>query len=259
MMPEIYQEIARITAEGEEAALATVVGASGSTPREVGAKMLVRADGSIVGTIGGGSLEAQVIAQAIKVIKQGQPQQLHFNLTAEEGGELGMICGGDTEVFIEPILPSPTLFIFGGGHISLPLAKTGKLLGFKIAVIDDRAEFANPRRFPEADLILAEDFSTAFSKLEINKSSYIVIVTRGHQYDELVLELALKTKPKYIGMIGSKTKNKAVFSHLLAKGISQEQLNKVHAPIGLEIFAQTPEEIAVSILAEVIKVRRSPV
>jgi len=259
MMPEIYQEIARITAEGEEAALATVVGASGSTPREVGAKMLVRADGSIVGTIGGGSLEAQVIAQAVKLIKQGQPQQLHFNLTAEEGGELGMICGGDTEVFIEPILPSPTLFIFGGGHISLPLAKTGKLLGFKIAVIDDRAKFANPQRFPEADLILAEDFSTAFSKLEINKSSYIVIVTRGHQYDELVLELALKTKPKYIGMIGSKTKNKAVFSHLLAKGISQEQLNKVHAPIGLEIFAQTPEEIAVSILAEVIKVRRSPV
>jgi len=258
MMPEIYQEIARITAEGGEAALATVVGASGSTPREVGAKMLVRADGSIVGTIGGGSLEAQVIKQAVKLIKQGQPQRLHFNLTAEKGGELGMICGGDTEVFIEPILSSPTLYIFGGGHISLPLAKIGKILGFKITVIDDRAEFANPRRFPEAELILAEDFSTAFSKLKINKSSYIVIVTRGHQYDELVLELALKTEPRYIGMIGSKTKNKAVFSHLLAKGISQEQLNKVHAPIGLEIFAQTPEEIAVSILAEVIKARRSP-
>ena len=258
MMPEIYQEIARITAEGEEAALATVVGASGSTPREVGAKMLVRADGSIVGTIGGGSLEAQIIKQAVRAIKQGQSQRLHFNLTAE-GGELGMICGGDTEVFIEPILPSPTLFIFGGGHISLPLAKIGKILGFKIAVMDDRAEFANPQRFPEADQILAEDFSTAFSKLKINKASYIVIVTRNHQYDELVLELALGTEPKYIGMIGSKTKNKAVFSHLLAKGIAQEQLNKVHAPIGLEILAQTPEEIAVSILAEIVKVRHSPV
>ena len=257
-MPEIYQEIARITAEGEEAALATIVGASGSTPREVGAKMLVRADGSIVGTIGGGSLEAQTIKQAVRAIKQGQSQRLHFNLTAE-GGELGMICGGDTEVFIEPILPSPTLYIFGGGHISLPLAKIGKILGFKIAVMDDRAEFANPQRFPEADQILAEDFSTAFSKLKINKASYIVIVTRNHQYDELVLELALGTEPKYIGMIGSKTKNKAVFSHLLAKGIAQEQLNKVHAPIGLEILAQTPEEIAVSILAEIVKVRHSPV
>ena len=257
-MTEIYQEIARITAEGEEAALATVVSTSGSTPREAGAKMLVRADGSIVGTIGGGSLEAKVIEQALRVIKQGQPQRFHFDLTAEEG-ELGMICGGDTEVFIEPIRSSPTLFIFGGGHISLALAKIGKLLGFKVAVIDDRAEFANSQRFPEADLILAEDFSTAFSELKINKSSYIVIVTRGHHYDELVLELALGAEPKYIGMIGSRTKNKTVFSHLLVKGIPQERLDKVHAPIGLEISAQTPEEIAVSILAEVIKVRRSPI
>jgi len=170
-----------------------------------------------------------------------------------------MICGGDTEVFIEPIRSAPTLIIFGGGHISLALSKIGKLIGFKVAVIDDRAEFANQERFPEADQILAEDFRTAFSRLTINKASYIVIVTRGHHYDELVLELALGTEPKYIGMIGSRSKNKAVFSHLRAKGIPQERLDKVHAPIGLEIHAHTPEEIAVSILAEVIKVRRSPV
>jgi len=254
-MLDIYQEIVKLTAEGEEAALVTIVSTGGSTPREEGAKMLVRADGSILGTIGGGSLEAQVCQQAIEVIKKGKPQRIHFRL--KEGEESGMICGGDLEVFIEPILSSPTLYVFGGGHISLPLAKIGKLLGFKIAVIDDRAEFANAKRFPEAELILAEDFNKAFPKLKIDKSSYVAIVTRGHQYDELVLEWALGTRAKYIGMIGSKTKNKTILSHLLAKGFSQELLDKVHAPIGLEIYAQTPEEIALSIMAEIVKVRRS--
>jgi xanthine dehydrogenase accessory factor len=257
-MDDIYQEIVRVKAEGEEAALVTIVSATGSTPREEGAKMLVKPDGSILGTIGGGSLEVQVIEEAVKVIKQGKPKRLHMSLTAKETGEVGMICGGELEVFIEPILSPPTLYIFGGGHISLSLAKMGKLLGFKIAVIDDRPEFASSERFPEADVILAEDFTKSFPKIKIDKSSYIVIVTRGHQHDELVLEWAVGTPAKYIGMIGSKTKVKAIFSHLLAKGKSKEQLDRVHAPIGLEIEAQTPEEIAVSILAEVIKVRRSP-
>ena len=169
-----------------------------------------------------------------------------------------MICGGDTEVFIEPILSEPTMYIFGGGHIALTLAKVGKLLGFKIVVVDNRPEFANPERFPEATLTLAEDFAKAFQKLKVDKLSYIVIVTHGHESDEAVLEGALTTEAKYIGMIGSETKNKAVFSRLLAKGIPQEQLDRVHAPIGLKICAQTPEEIAISILAEIIKVRRSP-
>ena len=257
-MNDIYQEIVRVKAEGEEAALVTIVSATGSTPREEGAKMLVRTDGSILGTIGGGSLEAQVIEEAVKVIKQGKPKRLHMSLTAKEAEEAGMVCGGELEVFIEPILTPPTLYLFGGGHISLTLAKMGKLLGFKIAVIDDRAEFASADRFPEADVLLAEDFTKSFPKLKIDKSSYIVIVTRGHQHDELVLEWAVGTLAKYIGMIGSKTKVEAIFSHLLAKGISKEQLDRVHAPIGLKIDAQTPEEIAVSILAEVIKVRRSP-
>jgi len=257
-MTDIYQEIVRIKAEGEEAALVTIVLATGSTPREEGAKMLVRADGSILGTIGGGSLEAQVVEEAVKVIKQGKPKRLHFALTAKEAEEVGMVCGGELEVFIEPILTPPTLYLFGGGHISLPLAKMGKLLGFKIAVIDDRAEFANPDRFPEADVVLAGDFAKSFPKLKIDKSSYIVIVTRGHQHDELVLEWAAGTPAKYVGMIGSKNKIKIVFSHLLAKGITNQQLDRVHAPIGLEINAQTPEEIAISILAEIVKVHRSP-
>jgi xanthine dehydrogenase accessory factor len=256
-MTDIYQEIVRIKEKGEEAALVTIVSATGSTPREEGAKMLVRPDGTIIGTIGGGNLEAQVINEAVGVIKQGKPKRLHMNLTAKEAEETGMICGGDLEVFIEPILTAPTMYIFGGGHISLPLAQMGKLLGFKIAIIDDRAEFASTKRFPEAEMVLAGDFSKAFSKLKIDKTSYIVIVTRGHQNDELVLEWAVGTPAQYIGMIGSQTKVKTVFSHLLAKGVSKGRLDSVYSPIGLEIGAQTPEEIAVSILAEIIKVRRS--
>jgi xanthine dehydrogenase accessory factor len=256
-MNDIYQEIVRVRAEGEEAALVTVVSASGSTPREEGAKMLVRLDGSIFGTIGGGSLEAQVIKEAVKVIKQAKPKRLHMSLTAKEAEEVGMICGGELEVFIEPILTTPALYIFGGGHIALALARMGKLVGFNITVIDDRAEFTHAERFPEADVILAEDFTQSFPRVKIDKSSYIVIVTHGHQHDEVVLEWAVGTPAKYIGMIGSKTKNETIYSHLLAKGITREQLDRVHAPIGLEIEAQTPEEIAVSILAELIKVRRS--
>jgi len=257
-MTDIFQEIIRIKAEGEEAALATIISASGSTPREEGTKMLIKADGSILGSVGGGSLEVQVCQEAEEVIRKGKPQRLHISLATKEGEEAGMICGGDIEVFIEPILSSPTLYIFGGGHISLPIAKIGKLLNFRIAVVDDRAEFANPHRFPEAELILAEDFDRVFATLKIDRAGYIVIVTRNHQYDELVLEMALGTQAKYIGMIGSRTKKKTIFSHLLAKGIPQEQLDRVHAPIGLEINAETQEEIAVSILAEVIKVRRLP-
>ena len=256
-MTDIYQEIVRVREEGQEAALVTIVSATGSTPREEGAKMLVKPDGAILGTIGGGSLEAQVIKEAVGVIKQGKPKHSHFTLSDKEASEVGMICGGDVEVFIEPILTTPTLYIFGGGHISLPLSQMGKLLGFKIAVIDDRNDFANTERFPQAEMVLAEDYAKAFPKLKVDKTSYIVIVTRGHQHDELVLNWAISTPAKYIGMIGSKTKVKTIYSHLLAKGVPQEKLDSIHSPIGLEIEAQTPEEIAVSILAEIIKVRRS--
>jgi xanthine dehydrogenase accessory factor len=253
---DIYQEVVRIKAEGEDAALVTVVTAEGSTPRGEDAKMLVRADGSIMGTIGGGKIEARVIKEAVEGLRKDEPQRLCFSL--KERWELEMIYGGDTEVFIEPILSLPTLYIFGGGHIAITLAKVGKMIGFKIAVIDDRPEFAHPERFPEAELTLAEDFAKSFQKLKINKLSYIVIVTHGHKGDEAVLEGALATEAKYIGMIGSRAKNQIVFSNLLAQGISQKQLGRVHTPIGLNIHAQTTDEIAISILAEIIQTRRSP-
>ena len=255
MQDDIYTEITKIRDEGGEAALATVISASGSTPREEGAKMLIRLDGSITGTIGGGSIELRVIKEAIEVIKRGKPKHLSYRL--KEGEDLGMICGGDTEVFVEPIVSTPTLFILGGGHISFSLARIGDLLGFKIVVVDDRPEYATTQRFPEADRVLVTSYDKAFSELKVGKSGYVVIVTHGHKGDAASLEGALSTEAKYIGMIGSKTKNISVYARLKANGITQQQLDRVHAPIGLRIRAQTPEEIAVSIMAEIIQVRHS--
>jgi len=254
MQNDIYHEITRIRDQGEEAALATVIDASGSTPREEGAKMLVRPDKSIIGTIGGGSIELQVIKEAIEVINKGKPKHLKYCL--KEGDDLGMMCGGDVEVFIEPIIPAPTLFILGGGHISLVLSRMAKMLGFRIVITDNRPEYAAPERFPEAETTLSVEYDKVFTKLKVGKNGYIVIVTHGHSGDSAALEGALTTNAKYIGMIGSKIKNEAVYKNLLAKGIKQEQLGRVFAPICLSIHSQTPEEIAISILAEIIKVRR---
>lgn len=255
-MEDIFEEIVSLKREGGSAALATIISVRGSTPREEGAKMLIRGDGTTLGSIGGGSIEAEVCHEAKKVMTEGKAKLLHFDLTGTESAEEDMICGGVMDVFVEPILPQPTLYIFGGGHISLFIAKIAKMVGFRIVVIDDRPEFANPERFPEADETLAHDFSAVFPKLNINKSCYIVIVTRGHLSDEMVLEWAVSTDAKYIGMIGSKKKNKTLFSHLRSKGVPQELLEKVHAPIGIDIHAETPEEIAVAILGEIIKVKR---
>jgi len=255
-MKDIFEEIVRIRSEGGSAALATVIRTEGSTPRKEGSKMLIRGDGTILGSIGGGTLEAQVCREAMGVIEKAKPKVLHFDLTGEEAAEDGMVCGGNTDVLVEPILAQPTLYVFGAGHISLSISKIAKMVGFKVVVIDNRTEFANTDRFPEADEILAEDFSRVFSKLKVNRLSYIVIVTRGHQFDEKVLEWAGKTEAGYIGMIGSREKKEAVFSHLQSKGISEHLLGGVYAPIGIDISAETPEEIAVSIMAEIIKVRR---
>jgi xanthine dehydrogenase accessory factor len=256
-MQDIYKEAAKLISEGGEAAVVTIITASRSTPRGAGTKMLVRADGSIVGTIGGGSVEAEAIKLAASVIRTGKPELKHFELVPDK--EPGMVCGGEMDIFVEPVLQTPTLFIFGGGHISLSLAQIGRLLGFKIAVIDDRPEFANRERFPEADLIVAQNFGSVFYSLQIDRLSYLVIVTRSHKDDQQVLEQAIKTPARYIGMIGSKTKIKTIFNNLLAGGVDQKTLDAVHTPIGLEIFAETPEEIAVSIMAEIIKIRREPV
>jgi len=241
---------------GEGAVLATVVSTRGSAPRKEGAKMLVQADGRIVGTVGGGTLEHQVCREARKLMGGKAPQLAHFELTNEDASKEGMLCGGIVDVFLEPIKAPPVLLIFGGGHISFTVARIGRMVDFRVVVIDDRPEFANAERFPDADETIADDISSAVQRLNINGSSYIVIVTREHKDDAQVLEWAAATRAAYVGMIGSRKKIQKIFSYLKTKGITQEQLDRVHSPIGLPIGAETPEEIAVSIMAEIIQVRR---
>jgi xanthine dehydrogenase accessory factor len=253
---DIYEEVAKLKAEGKDAALVTLIGASGSTPRGEGAKMMVLEDGTIKGTIGGGSVEREVIKAAREVIRKGKPERYKYELKKADEG-VGMICGGDVEVFIEPVMQSPSLFIFGAGHIAHALSQMAHIVGYKVTVIDDRPDFATPERFPQAQKTVSCDFKQSFNELNINKWSYVVIVTYGHNADEAVLEEVLKTPARYIGMIGSRSKNEVVYASLKSKGVTDEQLAKVYAPIGVRINAHTPEEIAVSILGEMIQVRRS--
>jgi xanthine dehydrogenase accessory factor len=255
-MPDFYEEILKIVSEGKSAAVATIIGTKGSTPREAGAKMLIREDGKTWGSVGGGCLEAEVWQEAMKVMREEKPRTIHFDLTGKEAQESGMICGGIMDLYIEPVVPSPHAFIFGGGHVSQYLARMSNLVGFQITVVDDRPQFANPERFPDVQEVIAEEFALALPRLKVNKSSYLVIVTRGHAYDQEVLEWAVTTDARYIGMIGSKKKIQMVYGNLEARGISPEKIKRVHAPIGLSIGAVTPEEIAVSIVAEMIQERR---
>jgi len=256
-MSEILKEAIERIDKGETIALVTIVEAKGSTPREVGAKMIVGKDGLIAGTIGGGITEAKVIGEAKQALKEGKERLLNYHLTEKQAAlDEGAICGGEMKVFIDILQPKEELLIFGAGHVAVCVSKLAKMLGFKVAVIDDREEFANQDRFPEADEIIVEDLEKALNHIKITSSTYIIIVTRGHLQDQDVLASVIKSEAAYIGMIGSRKKNATVFQRLVEQGISKEELDKVHAPIGININAQIPEEIAVSIVAEIIQVRR---
>ena len=350
MVQDVYSEIVKSLRKKEKLALATLVTRVGSAPRAVGAKYLIKGDGTSVGSIGGGCVEAEVWQEAQKVMEEGKGGILHFELTSEQLAKGGLICGGNIDIFLEPlredflniyqeaarirqkggsailatlvsvdgdfpkgegskillktsgekvgsllggvelekkilsegevtvkekkpkvfvlssenrkmeillepVFSEPIVYIFGGGHISEQLAPLAKKVHFKVVVIDDREMFANQERFPEADQVIVSEFEKCFGQLNMDDSSYIVIVTRGHLYDGFVLEQAVKTNARYIGMIGSKKKIKTLYQNLRKKGISKEALKRVHAPIGLDINSETPEEIAVSIVAELIKVR----
>lgn len=256
-MSEILKEALGRKNKGETIALVTIVETKGSTPREVGAKMVVGKDGLITGTIGGGITEAKVIEEVKQALKEGKGKILTYHLTKEQAAlDEGAICGGDMKVFIDILQPKEEMLIFGAGHIAVYVSRLAKMVGFKVTIIDDRKEFANQDRFPEADEIITEDTEKSLTHLNITPSSYIIVLTRGHLKDEEVLASVVKSNAAYIGMIGSRKKNTTVFQHLEEQGISARELKKVHAPIGIDIKAQTPEEIAVSIIAEIIQVRR---
>lgn len=255
---DIYEEILRLRRLGQKSALATIVQVNGSIPSFESAKMLVREDGSIVGTVGGGCVEADVWTAAREVIETEKPKHLTFTLGHDASYDTGLICGGQLNVFVEPVIPAPRAFIFGGGHVSKSLSKVAQIAGFETVIIDDREAFANKERFPEADEIYSGDYEDVFPKLIIHSSSYIVIVTRGHRDDMRVLRWAVGTQAKYICMIGSKRKTISVVHTLEQEGFKREQFERIFAPMGLEIGASTPEEIAVSVVAEMIAVRRAP-
>jgi xanthine dehydrogenase accessory factor len=253
---DIYEEIVKLRQEGRRGTVATIVSAQGSIPSFKTAKMLVRDDGSICGTIGGGCVEADVWQAAREVMESEKPRTLSFNLNQNPKYDTGLICGGTLDIFLEPILPAANLYIFGAGHVAVNLYKTATNCGFDVTVIDDRETFANRERFPEAKDVIAEDFDGAMARMCPDNSSYMVIVTRGHRDDMRVLRWAVQTPARYIGMIGSKRKTIAVFRELLKEGLSESAFDRVHSPVGLDIGAVTPEEIAVSITAELIALRR---
>ncbi len=255
----VFEEIARIRAQGEKGAIATVISSRIPPAMKDKAKLVLRADGTVVGRLGeGGFIEDHVRQKAEDVMREDYLTVLQFEVGEDEAQRWGLERGDTLDVFVEPIVAIPTLYLFGGGHVSLQIAKIATMVGFKTVVIDDRPAFANKERFPMADATLVEDLTTVFERLNIDDQSYIVAVTRGHQHDEPVIEQAIRTNARYIGMIGSKRKITRMWKKLIERGAHRERLAQVHAPIGLEIGADTPEEIAVSIVAQMIQARRGP-
>jgi xanthine dehydrogenase accessory factor len=254
---DVYEELLRLRKLGQKCAIATIVQVRGSIPSYESAKLLVREDGSMIGTIGGGCVEAEVWNAAREVIENEHPRHLSFNLGQEAAYDNGLICGGQLDVFVEPVLPVPGAFIFGAGHISKSLSKVATLAGFATTIVDNRENFANRERFPEAAEIYAEEYEEVFGKLAVNETSYVIVVTRGHRDDMRVLGWAISTNARYIAMIGSKRKVVNVIKELEREGIAPESFARVFAPMGLEIGAVSPEEIAVSVVAEMIAVRRN--
>ena len=255
---DLYDEIVRLRKLGQKCAVATIVQVNGSIPSFESAKILVREDGSFMGTVGGGCVEAEVWNAAREVIETEKPRHLSFSLGQDAAYDEGLICGGQLNIFVEPVIPQPRAFIFGGGHVSKGISKIATLAGFSTSIIDNREAFANKERFPEDEATYAEEYEDVFPKLPVNSSSYIIIVTRGHRDDMRVLRWAVNTPAKYIAMIGSKRKTISVVHELEKEGIARDAFDKVFAPMGLEIGAEMPEEIAISVVAEMIAVRRAP-
>jgi xanthine dehydrogenase accessory factor len=254
---EVFAALGEALQKGEEVALVTIVSANGSTPQRVGAKMLVYGDGRFVGTIGGGCYENEALWKAREALKTRKPCTVRYELADDFAAESGLICGGQMEVFIEPIEPSPALYIFGAGHVGQFLGRVAHDAGFHVHVIDDRDKFANRSRFPDAVEIVVDDIPTWIARTTLPTTAYAVIVTRGHRHDLDALRALAPRGLRYLGLIGSRAKVKRIYDAMIDEGSVQvEQLENVHAPIGLDIGAITPQEIAVAIVAQLIAVRR---
>jgi xanthine dehydrogenase accessory factor len=253
-MTTLYGMLAEIEEGGWSAALCTVVRSSGSTPRHATSKMLVHPDGRIQGSVGGGELESRVIAEALEAIRDGKARLVEYSLVDPSRGDVG-VCGGQVEVFVEPILPPPTLVVVGGGHVGKAVAHLAKWLGFRVAVSDDRPEFCTPEANPDADDFYPVPLAELPQRLPITPQTYLVLTTRGVSVDVPGLPALLDTPAAYIGVIGSRKRWAATVKELEERGIPRAKLERVHSPMGIGLGAETPEEIAVSIMAEVLLVR----
>jgi xanthine dehydrogenase accessory factor len=255
MNEEVLPAAAAALERGEPAALVTIVRSAGSTPQRTGAKMLVFADGRTVGTIGGGCYENDALGKAREAIASGKPSLVKYDLNDDFVQESGLICGGQMEVYIDPIAPAPALYVIGAGHVGWNLARMASDVGFRIHVLDDREKFANAERFPFAETIEVDDIGAWLHQADLPPSAYVVVVTRGHTHDFEAIRALAARDLRYLGLIGSRAKVARIFDALEAEGMPLECLQRVHAPIGLDIGAITPAEIAVSILAELIAIR----
>jgi xanthine dehydrogenase accessory factor len=256
MSQEVLTELVKALERGDDVALVTIVAAQGSTPQRVGAKMVVYPDGRTVGTIGGGCYENDALGKAREALLSRKPKLVKYDLTDDFAQESGLICGGQMTVYIEPVEPAPQLYIIGAGHVGQQLAHVARPVGFRIHVLDDREKFANDQRFPDADEIIVDSIPDWLHKAEIPPSAYVVVVTRGHTHDLDALRALAARDLRYVGLIGSRAKVKKIYDALAEEGMPIECLQRVHAPIGLDIGGVSPEEIAISIVAELIAVRR---
>ncbi|MBK8617677.1 MAG: XdhC family protein [Anaerolineales bacterium] len=253
-MKSIYQALAELEKNNQSAALCTVTKSEGSTPRHVGSKMLVHPDGNFIGTVGGGELENRVIKAALESIQNGTAQTLSYSMADPSRGDPG-VCGGQVEVFVEPILPTPLLIVIGAGHVGKAVVHLAKWLGFRVAVSDDRAEFCTPESIPEADAYYPVAMDELPKHITIDKRTVLILTTRGSAIDAAGLSPLLDSAAAYIGIIGSKRRWATTVKALKDKGVSDEKIARVHSPMGLELQAETPEEIAVSIMAEVMMLK----
>jgi len=251
----IYKAITELEDKNEAGAVCTVVRSRGSTPRHATSKMLVYPDGHIIGTVGGGELENRVIAEAQRAIQDGESRLLEYSMTDPQRGDPG-VCGGQVEVFVEPIMPRPVLVVVGSGHVGKAVAHLAKWLGFRVAVNDDRPEFCNPQAVPDADEFYPVPMAELPDHLKITPWTYLVLTTRGVVVDVPGLPVLMESPAAYLGVIGSRKRWLTTRKALLEKGISEEKMMRVRSPIGLELKAETPEEIAVSIMAEIIMLRQ---
>ena len=253
-MISVYHALSELEKTNESAALCTVVKSEGSTPRHVGSKMLVYADGHFIGTVGGGDLEHRVMDEAWIAISEGTARTLKYSMVDPSRGDPG-VCGGTVEVFVEPILPPAMVVVLGAGHVGKAVVHLAKWLGFRVAVCDDRAEFCTSEATPGADVYYPIEMGKLVDHLKINRLTYIVVTSRGSSVDVLGLPNLLETSASYIGVIGSKRRWLTTVKGLKEKGVSEEKIARVHSPMGLELNAETPEEIAVSILAEILMIK----